>query len=95
MGGSIIPHGGQNPLEPAREGCYLLHGPNIYNFTEIFEFLTRNNVSKLVTSEITLSQELISNFKNIKNNDKLKSIMKEYSQKILLDHINYLNSFIK
>jgi hypothetical protein len=48
-----------------------------------------------VPSDTTLSQELISNFKNIKNNDKLKSIMKEYSQKILLDHINYLNSFIK
>ena len=70
MGGSIIAHGGQNPLEPAREGCYLFHGPNIYNFTEIFEFLTKNNVSKLVTSETALSQGLISNFKNIKNNDK-------------------------
>lgn len=95
LGGSIIAHGGQNPLEPAREGCYLFHGPNIYNFTEIFEFLTKNNASKLVTSETALSQGLISNFKNIKNNDKLKAIMKEYSQKILLDHINYLNSFIK
>ena len=95
LGGSIIAHGGQNPLEPAREGCYLLHGPNIYNFTEIFEFLSKNNVSKLVTSEITLSQELISNFQNFRNNDKLKAKMKEHSQKILLDHINYLNSFIK
>ena len=95
LGGSIIRHGGQNPLEPAREGCYLLHGPNIYNFTEIFEFLSKNNVSKLVTSEITLSQELISNFQNFRNNDKLKAKMKELSQKILLDHINYLNSFIK
>jgi 3-deoxy-D-manno-octulosonic-acid transferase len=95
LGGSIIAHGGQNPLEPAREGCYLLHGPNIYNFTEIFEFLAKNNVSKLVTSEITLSQELISNFQNFRNNDKLKAKMKEHSKKILLDHINYLNSFIK
>ena len=95
LGGSIIAHGGQNPLEPAREGCYLLHGPNIYNFTEIFEFLSKNNFSKLVTSEITLSQELISNFQNFRNNDKLKAKMKEHSQKILLDHNNYLNSFIK
>ena len=95
LGGSVISHGGQNPLEPAREGCYLFHGPNIYNFTEIFEFLAKNNASKLVPSDTTLSQELISNFKNTKNNDKLKSIMKKYSQKILLDHINYLNSFIK
>ena len=29
MGGSIVKHGGQNPLEPARFGCKILHGKNI------------------------------------------------------------------
>jgi 3-deoxy-D-manno-octulosonic-acid transferase len=95
LGGSMISHGGQNPLEPAREGCHLFHGPNIFNFTEVFEFLKKNGVSKLVTSEIMLAQELISKFQNSTNNDKFKAGMKEYSQKILLDHVNYLNSFIK
>jgi len=95
LGGSVISHGGQNPLEPAREGCYLFHGPHISNFSEIFEFLTKSAVSKLVTSETMLAQELISKFKNYTNNVKFKADMKEYSQKILLDHINYLNSFIK
>ena len=28
LGGSIIKHGGQNPLEPARQGNYILSGPN-------------------------------------------------------------------
>ena len=32
MGGSIIKHGGQNPLEAARYGCKIIHGPNIENF---------------------------------------------------------------
>jgi 3-deoxy-D-manno-octulosonic-acid transferase len=32
MGGSLIPHGGQNPLEPARLDCAILHGPNMFNF---------------------------------------------------------------
>ena len=35
LGGSIINHGGQNPLEATRYGCNILHGPNIFNFTEI------------------------------------------------------------
>ena len=39
MGGSFIKHGGQNPLEPARKNCKVLHGPSIYNFDEIYEFL--------------------------------------------------------
>jgi 3-deoxy-D-manno-octulosonic-acid transferase len=35
MGGSLIPHGGQNLLEPARFGCALLHGPHVANFRAI------------------------------------------------------------
>lgn len=35
VGGSLVPHGGQNPLEPARLGCALLHGPHMHNFAEI------------------------------------------------------------
>ncbi|WP_372491114.1 3-deoxy-D-manno-octulosonic acid transferase, partial [Falsiroseomonas oryziterrae] len=34
VGGSLVPHGGQNPLEPARLGCPILFGPNMWNFEE-------------------------------------------------------------
>ena len=34
MGGSLIPHGGQNPLEPARLGTAVLFGPHMFNFSE-------------------------------------------------------------
>lgn len=34
MGGSLIPHGGHNPLEPARLGCAVLLGPHMFNFSE-------------------------------------------------------------
>ena len=36
LGGSLIPHGGQNPIEPVRLGCAVLHGPHIHNFAEIY-----------------------------------------------------------
>jgi len=36
VGGSLIPHGGQNPLEPARLGCAVLAGPHTENFTEAY-----------------------------------------------------------
>jgi 3-deoxy-D-manno-octulosonic-acid transferase len=35
VGGSLVPHGGQNPLEPARLGCPILLGPHAWNFAEI------------------------------------------------------------
>jgi 3-deoxy-D-manno-octulosonic-acid transferase len=34
VGGSLVPHGGQNPLEPARLGCPILLGPHTDNFAE-------------------------------------------------------------
>lgn len=35
VGGSLMPHGGHNPLEPGRLGCAVLHGPHMHNFAEI------------------------------------------------------------
>lgn len=32
VGGSLVQHGGQNPLEPARLGCPILVGPHAWNF---------------------------------------------------------------
>ena len=45
LGGSLINHGGQNPLEPLRFGCKILHGPHVQNFTEIYKLLEKNNLS--------------------------------------------------
>ena len=32
VGGSLVPHGGQNLLEPARLDCAIVHGPHMQNF---------------------------------------------------------------
>ncbi len=37
VGGSLVPHGGHNPLEPARLGCALLWGPHMFNFSAVAE----------------------------------------------------------
>ncbi len=36
LGGSLVPHGGQNPIEPAKLGAAILHGPHIHNFTAVY-----------------------------------------------------------
>lgn len=41
VGGSLVPHGGQNPMEPARLGCPILFGPYTFNFAERTEQLLR------------------------------------------------------
>ena len=35
IGKSLVPLGGQNPLEPARLGCPVVFGPHMGNFTAI------------------------------------------------------------
>ena len=35
LGGSLIPHGGQNPIEPGQLDCAIVTGPHIFNFLEI------------------------------------------------------------
>jgi 3-deoxy-D-manno-octulosonic-acid transferase len=40
IGGSLIPHGGQNLLEPARLDCAVIHGPSMENFRAVVEEMT-------------------------------------------------------
>jgi 3-deoxy-D-manno-octulosonic-acid transferase len=39
LGGSLIEHGGQNPLEPARLGAAIITGPHTHNFEDTFRVL--------------------------------------------------------
>ena len=39
VGGSLVTHGGQNPIEAVRLGAAVLHGPHVWNFAEIYDTL--------------------------------------------------------
>jgi 3-deoxy-D-manno-octulosonic-acid transferase len=41
VGGSLATHGGQNPIEPIKLGAAVLHGPNVWNFAEIYAALDK------------------------------------------------------
>ncbi|MGL4441836.1 MAG: 3-deoxy-D-manno-octulosonic acid transferase, partial [Bosea sp. (in: a-proteobacteria)] len=36
LGGSLVPHGGQNPIEPAKLGAAIVHGPHVQNFIDVY-----------------------------------------------------------
>jgi 3-deoxy-D-manno-octulosonic-acid transferase len=39
MGGSLVPHGGQNPIEAIKLDAAIVHGPHVFNFTDVYEAL--------------------------------------------------------
>ena len=69
LGGSLIKHGGQNPLEATRYGCKVIHGPNVSNFREIYKFLNKKNLSQKITNQDQLIN-YVNKYFNSKNNSK-------------------------
>lgn len=55
VGGSLVPHGGQNPLEPARLGCAVLAGPHTHNFTEAYNAIFTAQGAGRVHSSIEIA----------------------------------------
>ena len=45
IGGSLIKHGGQNPIEPAKFGLKILHGPNVHNFNDIYKLFNKKKIA--------------------------------------------------
>lgn len=41
MGGSLIPHGGQNPIEPIKLGAPVVHGVHVENFADLYAALDK------------------------------------------------------
>ena len=66
----LVKVGGQNPIEPAKCGCKIYHGPYISNFKEIYGFLREKKIAFEIINEIDLSQNLIEDFKNKNVNNK-------------------------
>ena len=86
---SLINDSGQNPIEPARLGCKIYHGPNVSNFSEIYEYLKSLNVSKEINNSEELSQSLVVEL------DSDKTIDNQIVEKIENYGVNTLNNVLK
>ena len=89
VGKSIIKGGGQNPLEAARYGAKILHGPHTDNFKDVYKLLRSHNLSKKIFTPKQLAASIIFR-KNIKSG----IIIKNIGEKILKKTINELDKHI-
>ena len=92
---SLIMDSGQNPIEPARLGCKIFHGPNVSNFVEIYEYLRTLGVTKQVNNSNELSISLIEEFaENKGEKSNIKEEIHNYGQNILNNVIEELKKYI-
>ena len=91
MGGSLIAHGGQNPLEAARMDCALLSGEGFFNFQSLYRFLQKeegvrvireNNLTKTLAFLFDNPQEVVASAQRAK---KSASSLKGALEKTLIE----------
>src|SRR5690606_23414375 len=58
VGGSLVPNGGHNFIEPAAWQLPLLSGPHVFNFAEVARLLQQAGALNLVGSASELAQQV-------------------------------------
>ncbi len=90
LGGSIVNRGGQNPLEAARYGAKILHGPNVDNFREIYNHLKSLKISSKAKSPSEFARLIV-----FKKNMHQVSKIKSKGKTILKQTLKELDKIIK
>ena len=92
---SLKMDGGQNPIEPARLGCKIFHGPYVSNFTEIYKYLKNLDAVKEVNNYNELSASVIDEFDRDKDkNHDISRKIEDYGQNIFNNVIMELKKYI-
>ena len=86
---------GQNPIDAAKSGCKIYHGPYVYNFEEIYQILEENGVSKIINSVDDLVDYLYLdlNNSNVRNN-KISSKLNNLGEQTLFATMKNINKFL-
>jgi len=58
MGGSLVEHGGQNPIEAIKLGASIVHGPHVFNFTDVYQALDSVGGARRADSQEALVKQL-------------------------------------
>ena len=93
MGKSMCAYGGQNPIEAARLGNRIIHGPNIENFIEIYDFLGKQGISTKIKSYKGL-ENLVIKFDRKKNySQQITKKLAYIGNQILLNNEKEINKY--
>jgi 3-deoxy-D-manno-octulosonic-acid transferase len=82
MGGSLVPHGGHNILEPARLGKPIVFGPHMDNFADEARIFLEHEAAIQITDDDALDRCLARLLESREERDQLgeraKSVVRQY-----------------
>tara|TARA_X000000950_G_C13875026_1_gene644493 strand:+ start:534 stop:1805 length:1272 start_codon:yes stop_codon:yes gene_type:complete len=85
---------GQNPIEAAKLGCKIYHGPYVYNFKEIYNTLRNKKITKKINSHLDLSNALIKDLVIPQKINMESSYINNLGKKTLTSTMKEINNFI-
>ena len=92
---SLIKDSGQNPIEPARLGCKIFHGPNVSNFVEIYDYFETLGITRKINNFDELNLLLVEEFKKDRpRNLEIAVKIEKYGQNIFNNVIMELKKYI-
>ena len=94
LGGSLIKHGGQNPLEAARLGCKVIHGPYVNNFTEVYNLLEKINISPKIKNINQAEKEIFKSLISKKSINKNLKKLNNLGKKILVENTEEIKKYL-
>ena len=93
IGGSMVNHGGQNPLEAVRMGNYIMHGEKIDNFKEIYKELKSLKISSEIRDIYQMKKAFVRNHNYKISRNKLKKI-NTLGDKIFKSNIEEIKNYL-
>ncbi len=91
VGGSLVGHGGQNPLEPAVLGKAMLFGPHMFNFKYITKVLLKEDAALQVADK----DGLVKNLKMLLKDPAKRSSLGNNAKKTIEDNRGATNKNLK
>ncbi len=86
--------GGQNPIDAAKLGCKIYHGPYVYNFQEVYELLKKNKISQKINSYFDLTKYLALDLKDHKKKNYSYNQIKDLEKNLLNRIMKVVEEFL-
>jgi len=90
VGGSLVPNGGHNMIEPAAWGVPILTGPHLFNFSEASQLLIQGGAMKVCDSDASLADECL----DLLQNDEQRRTMGDAAQQVAEENRGALSKLL-